>query len=376
MGRWMLLIQRWEPIISPSFPSQIPFWIRLKGIPLHYLHEKVVRNIGLEIGELDRYEVTNSSTRIRVFLDGLKPLIMGPVLEFDSGEESEITFEYEDMYNHCSRCFRLNHLQSQCPEKLHESTIASMEAPIGISVSCNARGNHLQNSMSITTKERLEAPSLHLSPTRNRRLYRPRGSDANSHKEYQERVDRHGNPFGSRVSSYAVKAHGPRNKLAPVTRKSESPQRDTATRKSAHVSEHYTSPAYSQRRKLPAPPDKETENGPHKSTLQWQEKITPVIDLDNTRTEITTPQRMPIGRNLEVQEFPPIAAHPTSEEVLEEIQEAILRYTSVEDPTECTAGKLRVLQSERNRTVEETVARIIQGPPTTLKCDPHSGRSA
>lgn len=34
--RWMVVIQRWEPIISASFPSQIPFWIRLHGLPLHY----------------------------------------------------------------------------------------------------------------------------------------------------------------------------------------------------------------------------------------------------------------------------------------------------------------------------------------------------
>ena len=46
-GRWMIIVQRWKPIISQSFPSQIPFWISLRGIPLHYWHEKVVRNIGL-----------------------------------------------------------------------------------------------------------------------------------------------------------------------------------------------------------------------------------------------------------------------------------------------------------------------------------------
>lgn len=28
---WMVLLQRWEPVISASFPSQIPFWIRIKA---------------------------------------------------------------------------------------------------------------------------------------------------------------------------------------------------------------------------------------------------------------------------------------------------------------------------------------------------------
>ncbi|XP_013632813.1 PREDICTED: uncharacterized protein LOC106338362 [Brassica oleracea var. oleracea] len=30
-GRWMIIVQRWEPIISSSFPSQIPSGSRLEG---------------------------------------------------------------------------------------------------------------------------------------------------------------------------------------------------------------------------------------------------------------------------------------------------------------------------------------------------------
>ena len=31
-SRWMLILQWWEPAISTSFLSQIPFWIKLKGL--------------------------------------------------------------------------------------------------------------------------------------------------------------------------------------------------------------------------------------------------------------------------------------------------------------------------------------------------------
>lgn len=55
--RWMLKVQRWEPNISQSFQSQILFLITIRGIPLHYWHEKGVRNIGLEPGELENYVV-------------------------------------------------------------------------------------------------------------------------------------------------------------------------------------------------------------------------------------------------------------------------------------------------------------------------------
>lgn len=92
-GRWMIIVQRWEPVISPSFPSQIPFWITLRGIPLHYWHEKLVRNFGIELGELEDYSVTRSSARIRVILDGLKPLISEAVMDFDNGEESIVSLE-------------------------------------------------------------------------------------------------------------------------------------------------------------------------------------------------------------------------------------------------------------------------------------------
>lgn len=34
-ARWMVILQRWEPSISPSFPSMIPFWVKIQGVPLH-----------------------------------------------------------------------------------------------------------------------------------------------------------------------------------------------------------------------------------------------------------------------------------------------------------------------------------------------------
>lgn len=62
------------------------------------------------------------------------------------------------------------------------------------------------------------------------------------------------------------------------------------------------------------------------------------------------------------------------EEVLEEIREVTLQYTNVDGPVERAARKKRVLQSEIDGSVDETVARIIQAasiakqlpPPITL----------
>lgn len=100
-NRWMLILQRWEPVISPHFPSQIPFWIRLQGIPLHFWHEQTIYNIGQELGTLADYKITKTSARIQVLVDGLKPLIKDSVLYFATGEELPIKMEYEALDYHC-----------------------------------------------------------------------------------------------------------------------------------------------------------------------------------------------------------------------------------------------------------------------------------
>lgn len=45
-NNWMVILERWEPIISNTFPSKIPFWITVRRLPLHFWHEKMVKSIG------------------------------------------------------------------------------------------------------------------------------------------------------------------------------------------------------------------------------------------------------------------------------------------------------------------------------------------
>lgn len=151
-----------------------------------------VSNIGIEIGELENYEVTKSSARIRCVIDGLKPLVMETVLEFDSGEESMISLEYEKLGNHCTYGFRLTHLQSQCPEK-----------PIEMA---NKEGRNVVNSPPLREDKRelpLDRETMSREETRN--------------SSFRERVDRHGNPFGERVSLASNRGQGPRNKISPYS---------------------------------------------------------------------------------------------------------------------------------------------------------------
>lgn len=45
-GRWMFILQRWEPTTSPQFPSLIPFWIKVQGIPVHLWTEETIKQLG------------------------------------------------------------------------------------------------------------------------------------------------------------------------------------------------------------------------------------------------------------------------------------------------------------------------------------------
>ncbi|CAA7049075.1 unnamed protein product [Microthlaspi erraticum] len=61
----MVILEKWEPIISPAFPSQIPLWISLRGLPLHYWKRELLYSIGDKIGNLKSFELTSSSAKIK-----------------------------------------------------------------------------------------------------------------------------------------------------------------------------------------------------------------------------------------------------------------------------------------------------------------------
>lgn len=93
--RWMVILQRWEPVISPHFPSQIPFWIRLKGLPLHYWTKDMLDKISNKLGRINDIDLNPTTIRIRVTIDGLQPITKETVIDFSTGEETIVSMEYE-----------------------------------------------------------------------------------------------------------------------------------------------------------------------------------------------------------------------------------------------------------------------------------------
>lgn len=115
-GRWMIILQRWEPTLSPSFPSLIPFWIKVQGIPIHLWTEKITRRIGEDIGVVETIDMTSLYVRMRVHINGRLPLITQSTIEFASGNEIPVRLIYEKLERHCSMCFRLDHELRDCLE--------------------------------------------------------------------------------------------------------------------------------------------------------------------------------------------------------------------------------------------------------------------
>ncbi|KAG2303489.1 hypothetical protein Bca52824_032140 [Brassica carinata] len=315
-GRWMVII---------------PFWISLRGIPLHYWHEKVVRNIGLELGELETYEVTKSTARVRVVIDGLKPLIMEAAMDYDSGEESIISLDYENLGNHCSICYRLSHLQSQCPE----------------------RPTNVANRMETNVTEQINRQRSHTPPLPS--SWETRAPSTRHNKPFQQHLDRHRRPFGNRVSSASFRSQGPRNKITPSSLQQNN-TRQAQTRLDQSTNE-YSLPPYTRRRfnnQDERHGDGSIGERKHNSpVLQWRAK-SPVLSHEVTPPSAPLqPPRPSVKHNLEV--------------VMEEIREATLQYRNCPDPMESAARNQRILQSDMNGDVEEAATQILQASASATR---------
>ncbi|KAG2320946.1 hypothetical protein Bca52824_014159 [Brassica carinata] len=115
--RWMMILQRWEPIVSDSFPSRITFWINVHGIPLHYWNDATIDAIGAAPGPIESRVADKAKLRVQV--NGLEPLIMHMDIQLPSREVVEIELEYEKLEKHCFYCKALSHEDEDCPLRPH-----------------------------------------------------------------------------------------------------------------------------------------------------------------------------------------------------------------------------------------------------------------
>lgn len=349
-ARWMVVLQRWEPILSPLFPSQIPFWISLHGLPLHYWHEKMIYEVGQDLGILEDYRITKTSAKIKVMMDALKPLTKEAMIAFAADVELPITLEYDGLDLHCLTCNCLTHLASDCPQRSDSEEIES-------------RPSYRQRD------HRTFSPTGH-------RIYTERYPNQRRHEEkrparleepFNQRLDRHGKPFGERLTLPDAKPQPLRNKITPHYEEANGYHQEAQRRQTRN---NYASlpQARETLNKISHPTLRNTSN--HAPNLQWrvrrQRSRSPIIPPANQEPDdIQTPpplpptDRIPLERNLELTDYPGLPEIPTTEQVMEDLREVTFQYTNVSDPVERAARVQRVIQGEEQNMMAETAANII-----------------
>lgn len=285
-----------------------------------------------------------TSAKIRVLIDGLKPITKEAILGVGEGIELPVYLEYENLEQHCSNCNSLCHLERVCPQKAFDTTEVSSNAVREL--------DHSRHSdYSYRTLSR-RTPSHSANPTMANPINR-------ATLQFSQRLDRYRRPFGERLPLPTSRAQGLKNKITPHQ---ETPRREQ--RNQWHSSEQNYNPpiqhprARSQREDL----QQNTSHTGQPSNLQWRERQQVTAPHQNTellpRGSPPRP-RPPLEGNLEVTEFPPLPQAPTTEEVLEELREVTYQYTNVQDPVENAARMQRLLDSEVNGLMAETAANIV-----------------
>ncbi|WZY94960.1 hypothetical protein YC2023_067289 [Brassica napus] len=84
---WMLALAKWQPKQLKDFPSEIPFWIRVFGLPLEFRTAPTLESIGGALGR---------------------------VVDVDE-EEVAVSLRYEKLFGYCKGCGSLCHKEEICP---------------------------------------------------------------------------------------------------------------------------------------------------------------------------------------------------------------------------------------------------------------------
>ncbi|KFK32500.1 hypothetical protein AALP_AA6G250700 [Arabis alpina] len=116
----MVAVDRWVPTVRRDFPTTIPLWIVIKGLPDYRCEEKTVQSIGENLGEFMKVDVSEPIPKVRVTLDYELPLVKRRESD-DAGDIIVLELQYEKLHKHCTRCLRLTHESIDCPERPREN---------------------------------------------------------------------------------------------------------------------------------------------------------------------------------------------------------------------------------------------------------------
>ena len=137
-----------QPQMVPLYHTS--FWIQVYNLPIGFLSEKVLQNIGNYIGEFQASDENNlmgvwrNYMRIRVSLDVRKPLKRRMKLKKTRSEWIWIDFKYERLHVFCFICGLLGHTEKQCPS-LYDCHASTITKPYGQWMKAPTRRNNMNS---------------------------------------------------------------------------------------------------------------------------------------------------------------------------------------------------------------------------------------
>lgn len=367
-AHWMIILERWEPTISPSFPSQIPFWIKVQGVPLHLWNEATLRSIGEDLGYFECWEITSLAAKMRVHINGLLPLITEYTLEFANGAEVVATLVYEKLEKHCSKCFMLNHEDIDCSNVI--PTPLQIPAPLTTKRIESGQPSRHQNLPSPHANHR-SSPQLIASDSRNERErfeFKARSDSNHGPSRFGESLRKGGRgdnyqPDRSRGSSYRSEYRSNHDRYQNKHRRSPPRWVETGRRISASV----YSGSLSKNRDL--------DRGTTQSRDRFSDggSVSHHSSSKRNHTETPYPPRLPNPPEPNQRNHATVP-EVALEEAREEIREVMVQYSNVADPSENAARKERVRLAEEHGEIEETAIRLVRNACSTLVQDQEQER--
>ncbi|KAG2297824.1 hypothetical protein Bca52824_034296 [Brassica carinata] len=134
---WIVSMDQWTPNPGPDFLCKIPFWIRIRGIPIHLLKKQTVESLVGPLGKIEKVELhaRNSTSveyvRALVWIDADAPLQFRRIARFKSGEVVPTELEYEKLLKICFTCKKLTHDQDRCPDQPFNPAPPMIRVPRG-----------------------------------------------------------------------------------------------------------------------------------------------------------------------------------------------------------------------------------------------------